>query len=48
MKEQEIAGLLRDGATPTHLVHQGYARGTVYKVHKRPFWLRLAEKTIIP
>ena len=35
MKEQEIAGLLRDGATPTHLVHQGYARGTVYKVHKR-------------
>ena len=35
MKEEEIAQLLRDGAKPTDLVHQGFSRGTVYKVHKQ-------------
>jgi len=35
MKEQEIAELLKNGATPADLVHQGYARGTVYKVNKQ-------------
>lgn len=35
MKEQEIAQLLRNGVKPSDVVHQGYARGTVYKVHKQ-------------
>ena len=29
------AQLLRDGAKPIDLVHQGFSRGTVYKVHKQ-------------
>ena len=34
-KEQEIALLLSQGTTPSGLVKQGFARGTVYKVAKR-------------
>ena len=34
-KEEEIAGLLMNGSKPAELVHQGHARGTVYKVARR-------------
>ena len=35
MKEEEIARLLSEGTPPAELVHQGYSRGTVYKVKRR-------------
>ncbi len=34
-KEDQIAGLLSQGTAPAELVHQGYARSTVYKMAKR-------------